>query len=243
MSKLSGDTGRGGRPRRTRARQAGFTLAEIAIVLVLIGLLIGMMLLGDGILTQSRIRFVVNQFEGLKVAVLTYQDRYGALPGDDPRAAGRWPAGAKDGNGDGQIGGSYRAPPPPGDPLANLVIDPATGDGESLNFWWHLRLAQLIVAPPPVVTPVAQPLNFYSGIIGVEWAPLGFPRLAACTANLPGEVAIGVENRLDDGDPRRGLIRAAKQTADNQPIAAADATITAFATGDADMYILCRRLD
>jgi hypothetical protein len=48
---------------------------------------------------------------------------------------------------------------------------------------------------------------------------------------------------LDDGDPRRGLMRAAQQSMDNQPIAAADATITAFATGDTDAYILCRRLD
>jgi hypothetical protein len=52
-----------------------------------------------------------------------------------------------------------------------------------------------------------------------------------------------VENVLDDGDPRLGLIRAAKQSADNQPIAAADATITAFTTTDSDAYILCRRLD
>jgi prepilin-type N-terminal cleavage/methylation domain-containing protein len=234
-------TARGGG--RARGRQAGFSLAEVAIVLVLIGLLVGLLLLGDGVLTQSRIRFIENQFDGLKIAVLTYQDRYGALPGDDARAAGRWPAGARNGNGDGRIGGSYQAVPPPGDPVANLVLDPVTGDGESLNFWWQLRLAGLIVAPPPVVTPVAQPLNFFSGVIGVEWAPLGFPRLAVCTANVPGEVAIGIDSRDDDGDPRRGVVRAAKQNADNQPVAAADATVTAYATGDTDAYILCRRLD
>jgi hypothetical protein len=77
----------------------------------------------------------------------------------------------------------------------------------------------------------------------VEWAPLGFPRLAACAANVPGEVALGVDNQIDDGDPRRGSVRAARQTADNQPIAAADATIAAYTTGDPDMYIICRRLD
>jgi ATP-dependent protease HslVU (ClpYQ) peptidase subunit len=48
---------------------------------------------------------------------------------------------------------------------------------------------------------------------------------------------------LDDGDPRLGLMRAAKQSAANQPIAAADAAITAFTGGTADAYILCRRLD
>jgi hypothetical protein len=125
--------------------------------------------------------------------------------------------------------------------MATLTVDAASG--ESLNFWWHLRLAELIIAPPTPVTPVAQPLNHYSGVVGVEWAPLAFPRLAVCAANLPGEIAIGIENQLDDGSPRRGLIHAAKQSADNQPIAAADATVTAYTTADTDMYILCRRLD
>jgi prepilin-type N-terminal cleavage/methylation domain-containing protein len=229
------------RPGGPGSSQRGFTLAEVAIVLVVIGLLIGLLLLGDGILAQSRIKFIVNQFEGLRVAVLNYRDRYGAIPGDDPRAESRWVGRSKNGTGDGEISGLYQAPPPPGDPIVTLTVDAASG--ESLNFWWHLRLAELIIAPPTPVTPVAQPLNHYSGVIGVEWAPLGFPRLAVCAANLPGEVAIGLENTLDDGDPRRGLIRAAKQGADNQPLAAADATLTAFTSADADAYILCRRLD
>jgi hypothetical protein len=214
---------------------------ELAIVLVLIGLLLGVLLLGNGILVQSRIKFVANEFEQLKVAVLIYQDRYRALPGDDARAASRWVGRSKDGTGDGRISGSYQAPPPGGDPVVTLTVDAATG--ESLNFWWQLRLAELVNAPPPVVTPIAQPLNHFAGVVGVEWSVLGFPRLAACTANLPGEVAIGVESQLDDGDPRRGLVRAAKQNVDNEPIATANATVLTYATGDADMYILCRRLD
>jgi hypothetical protein len=214
---------------------------ELAIVLVLIGLLIGMLLLGNGILVQSRIKFVANEFEHLKVAVLTYQDRYAALPGDDARAASRWVGRSKDGTGDGRISGSYQAPPSGGDPLVTLTVDAVTG--ESLNFWWQIRLAELIIAPPPVITPVAQPLNAYAGVIGVEWGVFGFPRLAACTANLPGEIAIGVESQLDDGDPRRGLVRAAKQNIDNEAIATANAGVLGYETDDAAMYILCRRLD
>ena len=210
-------------------------------MLVLIGLLLGILLLGNGILVQSRIKFVANEFEQLKVAVLTYQDRYAALPGDDARATSRWVGRSKDGTGDGRISGSYQAPPPGGDPLLTLTVDAVAG--ESLNFWWQIRLAELVIAPPPVITPVAQPLNAYAGVVGVEWGVFGFPRLATCTANLPGEVAIGVESQIDDGDPRRGLMRAAKQSIDNEPIATADATVTTYATADADMYILCRRLD
>ena len=133
----------------------------------------------------------------------------------------------------------YQAAPPAGDPLTALTVDGASG--ESLNFWWHLRLADLVVAPPPSVTQVAQPLNHFYGVVGVEWGAVGFPALALCAANLPGDVAIGIEFQLDDGDPRRGFIRAAKQSSDNQPLAAADSTVATFAA--ADKYILCRRLD
>lgn len=210
-------------------------------MLVLIGLLVGMLLLGNGILVQSRIKFAANEFEHLKVAVLTYQDRYAALPGDDARASSRWVGRSKDGTGDGRISGSYQAPPPGGDPLVTLTVDLVTG--ESLNFWWQIRLAELVIAPPPVITPVAQPLNAYAGVVGVEWGVFGFPRLAACAANLPGEVAIGVESQLDDGDPRRGLVRAAKQNIDNEAIATANAGVLGYETDDAAMYILCRRLD
>lgn len=220
-------------------RQRGFSLAEVLIVLVLFALLVGGLVLGSGLVAQSRIKSLAKDFEGLALAVAIYADRYGALPGDDPQAELRWAGRARNGTGDRRISGTYESAPPATDPLTTLTVDATTG--ESLNFWWHLRLADLVVAPPPPVTQVAQPLNHFYGVVGAEWGALGFPGLAICAANLPGDVAIAIELRLDDGDPRRGFIRAAKQTADNQPLAASDATVTAFAA--ADKYILCRRLD
>lgn len=219
--------------------QGGFSLPEILIVVVLVALLVGALVLGNGLVTQSRIRSVASDFGGLAIAVRSYADRYGALPGDDTRAEIRWAGRAKNGTGDGRISGAYSTLPPAGDPLTALTVDATTG--ESLNFWWHLRLADLLIAPPPTVTQVAQPVNPYHGVTGVEWGALGFPALAVCTANLPGDVAIGIESQLDDGDPRRGFVRAAKQTVENQPLDAADATVTALVA--ADRYIVCYRLD
>lgn len=224
---------------RLARRQRGFSLAEVAIVLALLAVLVGGILLGNGLISRAHAKAEARNFVALGLAVSQYLDRYGALPGDDPQAELRWPGRARNGTGDRRISGAYAAVPPAGDPLAALTVDSA--GGESLNFWWHLRLADLANAPPATITPVAQPLNRFYGVIGVEWGALGFPAFAVCTANLPGDVAIAIELQLDDGDPRRGSLKAAKQTSDNQPLAAADATVTML--NAADRYILCQRVD
>src|SRR4030095_655917 len=205
-------------------RQRGFSLPEVAIVLALIALFVGSVLLGNGLVAQARAKAQAKDFVTLGLAVSQYLDRYRALPGDDPQAELRWPGRARNGTGDRRVSGAYAAAPPAGHPLATLTVDGTSG--ESLNFWWHLRLADLISVPPATVTPAAQPLNHFYGVVGVEWGALGFPGLAVCAANLPGDVAIAVELQLDDGDPRQGSIFAARQTSDNQSLAAADATVT-----------------
>src|SRR6266487_3655761 len=84
--------------------QGGFTLVEIAIVLVIIGLLLGGILKGQEMITQAKIKNIVNDFNGVTVAVTSYQDRYRAIPGDDQNATTRWTTQAPaSGNGDGVI--------------------------------------------------------------------------------------------------------------------------------------------
>src|SRR5574340_544972 len=91
-------------------KQMGFTLVEIAVVLVIIGLLLGGVLKGQELIAQAKIRNVANDFNGLTAAIYSYQDRYRALPGDDSRATSRWTqTGVKDGDGDGQVEGEYEA--------------------------------------------------------------------------------------------------------------------------------------
>ena len=62
----------------------GFTLVELSIVLVIVGLLIGGVLKGKGMIESSKIKRVKSDADGIVAAVNTYQDRYGAFPGDDP---------------------------------------------------------------------------------------------------------------------------------------------------------------
>ena len=63
--------------------QKGFTLVEIAIVLVIIGLLLGGVLKGQELIENSKIKSVTQDFDGISAAYYAYQDRTGTIPGDN----------------------------------------------------------------------------------------------------------------------------------------------------------------
>src|ERR1019366_8578554 len=94
-------------------KQTGFTLIEIAIVLVIIGLLLGGVLKGQELITSARVHNLASMQDGFKVAFFGFQDRFRALPGDYSQAVTNIsgvtggtcvaPASAGNGNGDGQI--------------------------------------------------------------------------------------------------------------------------------------------
>ena len=114
-----------------QSRQGGFTLVEIAIVLVIIGLLLGGILKGQEMITQAKIKNVIADMSGVSAAMYGYQDRYRALPGDD-KAASRW-SGATAGDGDGNRGSvraKKQAAPNP-DLVAKDAADDYTEDGVS----------------------------------------------------------------------------------------------------------------
>src|SRR5215831_4773158 len=81
----------------------GFTLIEIAIVLVIIGLLLGGVLKGQELITGARVRNLISQQDGIKAAFFGFQDRYRALPGDYPAASTNIAGVNIVGNGNGRI--------------------------------------------------------------------------------------------------------------------------------------------
>jgi len=217
---------------RTNYRQVGFTLVEIAIVLVIIGLLLGGILKGQEMITQARIKNVINDFNGVTAAYASYQDRYRAIPGDDQGAATRWagPPAAVQGNGDGRLDGLYNetvAFPPPNTKEANL-------------FWWHLRLAGFIPGPATVVGAANQPTNAFGGKIGAQnsaaGAALGLNGLIICTAGIPDKVAIAVDTQLDDQSAGSGTIRAMFGDSATALVAGTNA----YAENGTNTYILCK---
>ena len=72
--------------RFSKAKQSGFTLVEIAIVLVIIGLLLAGVLKGQELIENSKIKSIVNDMKAVQAAYNGYLDRYKAIPGDETLA-------------------------------------------------------------------------------------------------------------------------------------------------------------
>ena len=171
-------------------KRRGFTLVELAIVLVIIGLILGAILKGQELINNAKMKRLYNQYREVLAAVYTYYDRYGAFPGDDPTAATRWP-GAPYGDGDGLIGGF------------NINCG-AGSSGESCYLWRHLKLANIITGP----LDNRAPKNPYGGSVGV-----GYTTVQTLTTNwigfnnIPGDVCVSIDQQYDDGVFNTGSIR------------------------------------
>jgi prepilin-type N-terminal cleavage/methylation domain-containing protein len=226
-------------------RTQGFTLVEIAIVLVIIGLLLGGILKGQEMITQAKIKNVIADFSGISAAYHGYQDRYRAIPGDDPNANTRWttPTAAIQGNGDGVVSGTYNF----------ACSNPGTtvGTNESCFWWDHLRRAGFVSG-----TGTSQPFNAVTGLIGVQTgngatppaaalAPAGgggFVSLIVCSANLPDKIAIAADTQMDDGDSRAGTVRGQIHTAGPNPGINAATDANNYAENGTNVYTICRAL-
>jgi prepilin-type N-terminal cleavage/methylation domain-containing protein len=220
-----------------RQQQSGFTLIEIAIVLVIIGLLLGGVLKGQELITQAKIKNVANDFNGLTAAVYSYQDRYKRLPGDD-LGASRWTvAGAalaapNLGNNDNVIAGTYNSP---------------NGQDESRLFWLDLRLAGFISGNASTINDGnSQPLNAAGGIVGVQTSGLGLNGTILCSSGLPAKIAQAIDSQFDDGNALTGSVRgmiegAAPPTALTANAGWPGANVN-YVDNGSNLYVVCKTL-
>jgi len=220
--------------------EAGFTLVEIAIVLVIIGLLLGGILKGQEMITQAKIKNVINDFNGITAAMNSYRDRYRTLPGDDNAAAGRW-AGSFSGNGNGVFDGAAAVQIAP--EVYNNVptIAPTAATPEVNKFWWHLRLSGFVAGQTAVgdVASITPPTNATSGLLGVQTGGMGFTSNIICTSNLPDKIAIAVDTQMDDATSTTGQVRGMLQNAPNPPALVPG---SAYQETGTNQYLLCKDL-
>lgn len=122
-------------------RQSAFTLVELAIVMTVIGLLIGGVLKGQELIQNARIKKTISQIKSYTVAYTTFTDVHGgAIPGDFRHARTRLPgctaaAVCRNGNGNGIIGVVY---------YSWYSATNASMSSENLQFWKHLFFANLV---------------------------------------------------------------------------------------------------
>lgn len=159
--------------------QKGFTLVEIAIVLVIIGLLLGGVLKGQELIASAKTKNIHNDAQSIIAAMLTYQDRYGVLPGDDDSTALAIAASTQ-GNGNGEL-----------------------EDAESDSFFEHLRDAGLLKGEGTTF-----PTHSYGGTIELdEDAYTNAQGNNLCFMGVPGEAADIIDRQNDNGNPSTGSIQ------------------------------------
>ena len=206
-----------------KRRQSGFTLIEIAIVLVIIGLLLGGILKGQELINNARVKNLASDFRNIPVFIYGYQDKFKALPGDDIAASTHMTTATNASTpgtlGNGRIEGAW---------------DSTTATDESFLFWQHVRIAGLAPGSTDPAAADYPPVNAVGSRLGVQSAA-PFTGMTSgtyfiCSAGISGKFAKQLDAQLDDGNTATGSMMAGT---------ALPAPIATTAIGDTTNYTVC----
>jgi len=215
-----------------KSQQSGFTLVEIAIVLVIIGLLLGGILKGQELINSAKVKNLANDFRTVPTYIYAYQDKFKALPGDDAQVVAH-------------VAGSTLGT---GGTAGNGVIEGAWNAGETTTvesnvFWQHVRLANLAAGPTALAAGFG-PTNAVGGRIGINSAvtsPVNQVQITnmtgtyqVCSAGILGKFAKQLDVQMDDGNETTGSMRAVP---DGSAIPTAAVAITS--AQESNPYTVC----
>lgn len=188
-------------------RQDGFSLIELAIVLIIMGLLIAGILKGSDLIESARLKRVISQLNEFRMATGSFLDKYDSLPGDFNKASLLIKPDLRDGNGNGLVEGGGLAP-----------------GSEALSFWTHLAAAGFIGSPgAPEDLNTGEfgkgaPESSLGGGFTVEHNPNGLKGLWFILGKKQGDhgtgglltptQAMAIDKKMDSGHPTSGKVRA-----------------------------------
>jgi prepilin-type N-terminal cleavage/methylation domain-containing protein len=211
-------------------RQSGFTLVEIAIVLVIIGLLLGGVLKGQELINSAKVKNFANDFRNIPVFVYGYQDKFKRLPGDDGAATTNVNAHAN-GDGNGVISGKWNS---------------LTGGDESVLFWEDVRRANLASGSTDFSSDTLinsnVPTNADGGRIGLSGEMpikvMNGGSYYVCSDGIDGKFARQLDLMIDDGASNKGSMQAIAQS--TAGVSKADGTAAADTSYvDGTRYTVC----
>ena len=218
--------------RSFKNQQSGFTLVEIAIVLVIIGLLLGGILKGQELINSAKAKSYASDFRVIQTSLYGFQDRFKAIPGDYAAAAtnianataATTPSATTVGNG--QIDGAW---------------DSATDTDESCLAWQHLRLAGFLAGSTTVSCAAGSDYlqkNADGGRVGISstmqmTAPTPMTgSYNICSSGVLGRIAKQLDTQLDDGNTATGSFRVSD-------IATPSLALVNSAVSDSTAYLVC----
>jgi prepilin-type N-terminal cleavage/methylation domain-containing protein len=192
-----------------RTQQSGFTLVEIAIVLVIIGLLLGGILKGQELINSAKVKNLANDFRTIPTYIYAFQDKFKQLPGDDSAATTHMAgcvAPCAAGNGNGVINGNWNS---------------TTAADETVQFWAHVRHANLAAGSTDLANMAEfEPRNSVGGRIGISSLSAGQPHITGmpggsyqiCSKAILGKFARQLDVQMDDGNTATGSMRTVLDT-------------------------------